>query len=180
MVGTERSLAIVLQELYPLGQVTDLGDVWEQKRLIVKGRRFTSVLRWEAERDTLAADRVPGGAVTPAPRKAGTIVDLHADKQRTVSLQVGDEFGNPTAFDGTVTFAGDNDALVNVTDNGDGTANVAAVGGEGNLGVANLTITITPTSGAAVERVEAVNVIAGGAETFTIQAGEETEVTPDV
>lgn len=179
MVGTERSLAIVLQDLYPLGQVTDLGDVIKQVRYIVKGRRFTSVLHWGAERDTLAADRVPGGSVAPAPRKAATIVDLHADKQRTVSLQVGDEFNNPTAFDGTVAYAGDNPALVNVTDNGDGTAVVAAVGGTGNLGVVNLTITVTPTSGTPVERVEAVNVIAGGAETFSVVAGEETEVTPD-
>lgn len=106
-------------------------------------------------------------------------MDLHADKQRTVSLQIGDEFQNPTTFDGTVSYAGDNPSLVNVTDNGDATANLAAVGGTGNLGVMNLTITISPTSGPAFDRVEAVNVIAGDAESFTVVGGPETEVTPD-
>jgi len=107
-------------------------------------------------------------------------MDLHADKQRPVSVTAGDEFNNPTTFNGTITYVGDNPGLVNVVDNGDGTANVAAVGGTGNLGVANMTITLTPTNGVPVERVEAINVIAGDAETFTVVAGDETEVTPDV
>lgn len=106
-------------------------------------------------------------------------MDLHADKKRALSVVVGDEFGNPTTFDGTISYVGDNPILINVTDNGDGTAVVAAVGGEGNLGTANLTYTITPTVGDPIVRVEAVNVIAGGAETFTLIAGDEEEVTPD-
>lgn len=107
-------------------------------------------------------------------------MDLHADKQRTRSVETGDEFGNPTTFDGTFSYVGDNPALVNVTDNGDGSCVVAAVGGAGNLGVANLTFTATPAAGDPIVRVEAINVIAGGAETFTFTDGEETEVTPDV
>ena len=175
-----KELAIDLGNLMPLGKVTDFGDLIHQERWLVKGRRFSIIVHWHSERDTAVADRVPGGSVSPAPKKAGTIVDLHADKQRDVSVQAGDEFGNPSTFDGTVAYAGDNPALVNVTDNGDGTANLAAVGGLGNLGSMNLTITLTPTNGGpVVERVEAVNVIAGDAETFTVVGGPETEVTPD-
>lgn len=179
MVGLKGGPAISLYDLYPLGRVSDLGDLYLQERYLVKGRRFTAVVHWGVERDTVAADRVPGTTASPAPRRATTIMDLHADKKRAVSVAAGDEFGNPTTFDGTFTFEGDNPGLVNVTDNGDGTAEVAAVGGAGNLGVANLTITITPTSGSPIQRVEAINVIAGAAETFTVNAGPEEEVTPD-
>jgi len=77
------------------------------------------------------------------------------------------------------TLVSDNEALVTATDNGDGSFTVAAVGGLGNLGVANLTYSTTLSNGASIERVEAVNVIAGGAETVTFEFGEETETTPD-
>ncbi len=107
-------------------------------------------------------------------------MDLHADKKVTRTVTPADEFGNPASFDGTYSYAGDNDTLIAVTDNGDGSAVIAAVGGLGNLGVANLTFTATPTVGAPVVRVEAVNVIAGDAEGFTFVDSAEEEVTPDV
>ena len=107
-------------------------------------------------------------------------MDLHADKKVTRTVTAGDEFGNPTTFDGTYSYVGDNDALVMVTDHGDGSADIAAVGGAGNLGVANLTFTATPAAGDPIVRVEAVNVIAGGAETFVFTDSAEEEVTPDV
>jgi hypothetical protein len=134
-----------------------------------------------AERDTTAADRVPGTiAVPPPPRKAVELVmDLHADKKVTRTVTAGDEFGNPTTFDGTYSYVGDNPALVNVVDHGDGSCEIAAVGGPGNLGVANLTFTATPAVGDPIVRVEAINVIAGGAESFTFADSAETEVTPD-
>lgn len=177
----ERSRIIDLNSLLPLGKVTDFGDLIHQERWLVKGRRFTVTPHYGAEQDTTAADRVPGTTVpTPAPRKADAIMDLHADKKRPISMNVGDEFNNPTTFGGTVAYAIDNPALVNLTDNGDGSCMLAAVGGTGNLGVANLTATITPPAGDPFDRVEAVNVIPGDAETFTFAAGPEEEVTPDV
>jgi hypothetical protein len=177
----QRRLVIsVFNELYPLGQITDLGDVFVQNRTIVKGRRFTFVLHDGAPKDTSPADRNPGGVATPATRRAEHVTDLHADKMITRTVAAGDEFGNPTTFDGVYSYAGDNPALLAVTDNGDGSAVLAAVGGLGNLGVANVTFTATPTVGDPVVRVDAINVIAGGTETFTFTDSAESEVTPDV
>jgi len=106
---------------------------------------------------------------------------LHADKKATFSIgEILDEEGNVTTFDGTFSYAADHPELVNVTDNGDGTAVVAAVGGPGNLGVALLTVTGTPTGGGpTIEHVEAVNVVAGEVATFNVTMGPEEEVTPD-
>jgi hypothetical protein len=172
---------VTLRDLYPLGQITDEGDTILQVRRLVKGRRPTFVPHWGPEIETTPADRVPGTTPPiPAPGRPELIMDLHADKKRTRSVQAADEFGNPSTFDGTYAYTSDNPALVNVTDNGDGSCVVAAVGGAGNLGVANLTFTATPTGGGApIERVEAINVIAGGAETFVFNDGAEEEVTPD-
>jgi hypothetical protein len=106
---------------------------------------------------------------------------LHADKKFTVSPgDALDEEGNVSTFDGTVTYAVDNPGLVNLTDNGDNTAVVAAVGGAGNVGVAMLTATVTLTSGSTFDTVEAINVVAGDAVSLTLAFGPEEEVTPDV
>jgi len=108
-------------------------------------------------------------------------MDLHADKSVSATAEFGDEFGNPTGGAAvTQTLVSDNEALVTATDNGDGSFTVAAVGGLGNLGVANLTYTADMPSGATLTRVEAVNVIAGDAETVALTFGPETETTPDV
>jgi hypothetical protein len=104
------------------------------------------------------------------------IVDLHADKKVTFSLQAVDEMGNPTTFDGTIAYAVDDPSIVALTDNGDGSGVAAAVG---PLGTAVLTATITPTTGAPVEKSEAINVIAGDATSFSFTFGPEEEVTPD-
>jgi hypothetical protein len=107
-------------------------------------------------------------------------MDLHADKSRLLTPTFGDEFGNPTSASAvSQTLVSDNEALVTATDNGDGSFAVAAVGGLGNLGVANLTYNAAMTSGASLTRVEAVNVIAGIAETVAFTVGDETETTPD-
>ena len=170
----------MLNDLYPLGQVTDEGDTLLQVRRLVKGARPTVILHWGESVDTDPAHRIPSGNQTPAPRKALTIMDLHADKSRTLTPGFGDEFGNPTS--GTAdsqTLVSDNEALVTATDNGDGSFTVAAVGGLGNLGVANLTYNAVMPSGATLTRVEAVNVIAGDAETVNFVFGDEVETTPD-
>lgn len=180
MRGTKEGSSAVLSDLYPLGEIIDEGDTVLQMRRLVKGRRATVVFHWGESVDTDPAHRIPSGNQTPAPRKATTIMDLHADKSRTLTPKFGDEFGNP-ASDGasSQTLVSDNEALVTATDNGDGSFTVAAVGGLGNLGVANLTYNATLSNGATLERVEAVNVIAGGAETVTFEFGAEVETTPD-
>jgi hypothetical protein len=129
-------------------------------------------------RDTTPADRIPG---TPPrykqpPGKVDLIVDLHADKKVSFSLQAVDEMGNPTSFDGTIAYTVDDPSIVAVTDNGDGSGVAAAVG---PLGTALLTATITPTVGAPTEKTEAINVIAGDAASFSFTFGAEEEVTPD-
>lgn len=162
----------------PRGKITDYGDLIHEERWLVKGRRTDFVPHWGAEKKTTTTDRVPGATpAVPAPRKAELVMDLHADKKRTRAAQPVDEMLNPTTFDGTMAYAVDDPNLVNLTDNGDGSCVVAAVG---PLGVANLTFTATPTSGAAIERVEAINVIAGDATSFNFVDGDEEEVTPDV
>ena len=170
----------MLNDLYPLGVIVDEGDTILQTRRLVKGARFTVVFHWGESTETDPAHQVPGGIQTPAPGRATTIMDLHADKSRTLTPQLGDEFGNPTSGSATSqTLESDNTALVTTTDNGDGSFTVAAVGGLGNLGVANLTYNAEMPSGATVTRVEAVNVIAGDAETVNFVFGDETETTPD-
>lgn len=104
-------------------------------------------------------------------------MDLHADKSRTRTASAIDEVGNPTTFAGTLAYTVDDPALINLTDNADGSCVVAAVG---PVGVANLTFTATPNVGAAIVRVEAINVIAGDAASFAFVDGDEVEVTPDV
>lgn len=164
----------------PRGKITDYGDLIHEERWIIKGRRVNFVAHYGAETNTGPADRVPGTTTpTPTPRKAEIVMDLHVDKKRTRSVSPVDEFGNATTFDGTFAYTVDDPALVNLTDNGDGSCVIAAVGGSA-LGVANLTFTAAPTVGDPIVRVEAVNVIAGEAESFTFVDGAEEEVTPDV
>lgn len=170
----------MLTDLYPLGQVVDEGDTFFQTRRVVKGLRHTVIFHDSVPKETAPADRVPSGIQTPATRKAERIVDLHADKFIDRTPVLGDEFGNPADSTGvTQTMVSDNTALVTATDNGDGSFRIAAVGGLGNLGVANVTYHADFPNGTSVERVEAVNVIAGGAETVTFSDSAEQEVTPD-
>lgn len=104
-------------------------------------------------------------------------MDLAADQQVTLSGGWTDEVGNPvpTPDDATVVFANDNPAVVNLTDNGDGTAVAAATG---ELGTANISATGTAGGETLTGDLQIV-VVAGLAERFTITASEPTEVTPD-
>lgn len=130
-------------------------------------------------RDTTPADRVPGPAPTykSPPTKVDLIVNLQADKMVDFGFSPVDELGNPTTFDGTIGFVVDDPAVVTLTDNGDGTGRLSAVG---VLGVASLTGTATPADGSdPIVGVEAVNVIAGDAEGFAFNFGDPVENDAD-
>lgn len=110
-------------------------------------------------------------------RKVDVIVDLKADQKVSFSLQATDEAGNPAEFDGTVTFSVDDAALLNLTDNGDGSGEVSAAG---TLGETMLRGQATRNSdGQTFSGVAAVAVVAGDAETFQFTFGTPEESTPD-
>lgn len=158
----------------------DLGDVVAVFELRVKGhqlRRF--VLRASVPRPTTPADRVVKGPPYSQPTgRFDSIMDLAADMQVTLSGQWTDEVGNPVdaPADALVTYSVDDPTLINLTDNGDGTATAAAVGPLG-------TATVHADASGGGETVSgdlALVVVAGLAERFNIVAGDPTEVTPDV
>lgn len=170
----------MLTDLYPLGQITDLGDVFEQRRIIIKGKRPHFQLHDGTDRDTSLADRVPNGApaVPLTTGRIHVVRDLAQDKKFTRTYAPVDEFGAPTVFDGTMVFTTANPELINVTDNGDGSAVIAAVGGA--QGPAGLTFTATPAGGGAPVVIEdTINVTVGAAEGFVATDGPDEEVTPD-
>jgi len=171
----------ILSDLYPLGQITDEGDTILQVRRLIKGHRPSFQLRDGAERNTTPADRIPNAApAAPTPNgRIHTVRDLAQDKKFTRTYAPVDEFGTPTSFDGTMAFTTANPELVNVTDHGDGSAEIAAVGA-GALGPAGLTFTATPVVGAAVVIEDTINVTVGLAEGFVASDGPDEEVTPDV
>jgi hypothetical protein len=104
-------------------------------------------------------------------------MDLAADQQVTLTGQFTDEVGNPVAApdDADVTYTVDDPTIINLTDNGDGTAVAAATG---TLGTANVH-GVAAWDDNTVEGDLQIVVVAGLAERFTIVAGEPTEVTPD-
>lgn len=104
-------------------------------------------------------------------------MDLAADMQVPLSVQWTDEVGNPVeAPEGaTFTFTVDDPTIINLTDNGDGTAMAAAVG---TLGSANVTVAGT-VNGVDLNGTLNIVVVAGLAERITIVPGTPEEVTPD-
>jgi hypothetical protein len=128
--------------------------------------------------DTTEADRI----VKPPPYFTATgrndlIMDLQSDKQVPLSIEWTDELGNVvTAPAGaTVTYTVDDPTIINLTDNGDGTATAAAVG---PLGTA--TVHVEAVNGASTLTGDlAIVVVAGLAERINVIAGEPVEVTPD-
>ena len=157
----------------------DLGDVTVRIDAIVKGVRRHQV-RWHlgVPFDTTAADRIvhgPSGISTP--RKVDLIMDLQADKQVALSVEWTDEVGNPVATPDSATsvYTVDDPSVINLTDNGDGTAVAAATG---VLGTANVHGEFT-VDGTTVTGDLQIVVVAGLAERATIVAGEPGEVTPD-
>jgi hypothetical protein len=157
----------------------DLGDITAVFELQLKGRqRFRVVWHIGPPRDTAAADRI----IKPPPYSQATgridaAMDLMADKQVTLSVEWTDELGNPVATPegATAVFTVDDPTIINLTDNGDGTANAAATG---TLGTANVHGDFT-ADGTTVTGDLQIVVVAGLAERANIIAGDPTEVTPD-
>ena len=166
------------------GQLIDLGDLIEQRRLIIKGRRLTPVFRIGPPRER---PNGPGQAtetnLTNPTRegKVDLIMDLMADQE--VDLTVGawkDEMGNPATAptDAIAEWTVDEEgaAFVELVDNG--TPNSVTAGALGGLGNATVTGTVS-TGGRTVTGDFLVSVVAGNAERFEVTAGEPRERTPD-
>lgn len=175
-------LRIVRSPLADLGgQVTDLGDLLEVRALLIKGKRPHFVWRVGAPRSTTAADRVRPPSSPPLYMRypgADALMDLKADQQVSLSIAWRDEIGNPTSApaDAAVEFTVDDANVINLTDNGDGTANAAATG---TLGAATVHGEVV-ANGRTITGDLLLTVVAGDAERFEIEAGDATEVTPDV
>lgn len=161
------------------GKLTDMGDVIVQEIWHVKGRRHLN-LTWHigAITDTTAEDRVVTGTATTPTGKVDLLMDLMADKKVALSIEWTDELGNPTTApaSSTVVYTVDDSSIINLTDNGDGTAEAAAVG---TLGTATVHVE-ADQDGTAVTGDLAIVVVAGLAERLNVVAGAPEEVTPDV
>lgn len=162
-----------------LGKVTDFGDVLYVQQLLIKGKRPSFAFHFGTPRKTTPADRVVHGVGFTSSAKVDVIMDLQADKM--VDFGIGawaDEMGNPVPAPAgvTVVYTVSDPTVLNLTDNGDGTGVIAAVG---ILGSATLHAEVT-LPGATPRTADAlVTVVAGDAERFEIVFGTPTEVTPD-
>ena len=122
----------------------DLGDLVLDWNLRTKCcPRLKLVWHIGPTRDTSPEDRV----IKPPPYYESTgrmdvVMDLQADKQVPLSIEYTDELGNvvETPSGATTVFTVDDPTIINLTDNGDGTATAAAVG---PLGTANVHVEAT-------------------------------------
>lgn len=157
----------------------DLGDLVLDWNLRVKCcPRLKLIWHIGPPRDTSPEDRV----IKPPPYSISTgridvRMDLMADQQVPLSVEYTDEVGNPVATpaDASVVYTVDDPTIINLTDNGDGTATAAAVG---TLGTANVHVEATANGETLTGDLQIV-VVAGLAERLNVVAGEPTEVTPD-
>lgn len=159
------------------GQITDFGDLIHVEAWLTKGNRRRFVWHVSAPRDTSPADRISTTPVLPHYPGADFSMDLQADKQVTLSPKWEDEMGNATTApaDATFTVTVDDSSVIALTDNGDGSANVASTG---LLGTATVHGEAT-FGGRTATGDMLVVVVAGDAERFEFEASEPTEVTPD-
>jgi hypothetical protein len=136
------------------------------------------VLRVGAPMDTDASDRViKGPPYHVSTGKVDLIMDLQADKKVALAAEYTDELGNavPAPAGATFVYTVDDPTIINLTDNGDGTAEAAATG---TLGTANVHLEATANGSTLTGDLQIV-VVAGLAERVSITAGEPEEVTPD-
>lgn len=158
--------------------ILDLGDVYAVFNLRVKGmRHLRTVWVIGAPVDTTPADRVFHPPTHVSTGRIDLRMDLLADKKVPLSVQWTDEVGNPVDVpaDATAVYTVDDSSIINLTDNGDGTAVAAATG---TLGTANVHGEFTG-NGLTVTGDLQIVVVAGLAERAAIVAGTPEEVTPD-
>lgn len=158
----------------------DLGDVTLEVNLRLKDQPVTPrrVLKIGVPKRTVLADRVPSIPQPYSPRtgKVNIIMNLGADKKVAIlGLIDVDELGNeigPSAEQATYTTDDVAGQFIVLTDNGDGTGEIAAVG---TLGTAQVTATFPDGT----TLVEMVNVVAGDVASRAFKFGPPEEVTPD-
>jgi hypothetical protein len=115
---------------------------------------------------------VVGQAGPKGTRKDGPAVafQLHDWEQVQLSAQALDAEGNPAAVN--YTWASSDPTVVEVTDNGDGTALAVASPAEGGLGEATISVDVTDQSdGDVISGTFDIEVIAGDAVAVNITAG---------
>jgi hypothetical protein len=159
----------------------DLGDLTLEVNLRLKVRPVTPrrVLKVGAPSKTVPADRVPSVPQPFSPRtgEVDIIMNLQSDKKVAIlGLVDVDEMGNeigPSAEQATYTTDDVAGQFIVLTDNGDGTGVIAAVG---PVGSAQVTATFPDGS----TLVEAVNVVVGDMASRQFRFGPPEEVTPDV
>lgn len=158
----------------------DFGDVYADIDLRVKGQRRVD-FRWKVgvPYDSTPEDRQTGTSQPNAQptERVDFSMDLQADKKVDVSAEWTDEVGNATQqpADASITFSVSDPNVLNLTDNGDGTATLAATG---NLGTCNVHIDASG-DGQTLSGDAQVVVVAGLAERVNLTFGEPSEVTPD-
>lgn len=159
----------------------DLGDIVAEFNLRLKHQPVIprSVMKFGAPTRTVPADRVPTipQPYSPQTGKVDFIMLMQADKKVAILGMVDlDEPGNeigPSAEQPTYTTDDVTGQFIVLTDNGDGTGEIASTG---NLGVAQVTATFADGS----TIVEAVNVVVGDMASRAFKFGPAEEVTPDV
>lgn len=154
----------------------DLGDVVAHFDLKVKccqRRRF--VFHIGVPTNTTPDDRIVKSPTRGPITRRDVSMDLKADQKVALSGKYTDEVGNevPAPDGAAVTYTVDDTTVINLTDNGDGTAEAAATG---TLGQA----TVHADAGTSGSADLLLVVVAGDAERFEIVAGTPEEVTPDV
>ena len=158
----------------------DLGDLFLDVNLRLKDQpvKPRKVFKIGAHLKTTPEDRVPSVPQPYSPRtgKVNRIMNLASDKKVALLGMVDlDEMGNeigPSSEQPTYTTDDVAGQFIVLTDNGDGTGEIAATG---VLGVAQVTATFPDGS----TEVEAVNVVAGEVARRGFKFGEPEEVTPD-
>jgi hypothetical protein len=162
----------------PRGKITDYGHLLKEVRWLVKGHGLTAVFHIGAARDTAPADRTAGRS-TPQPiKRVDAVMDLLADMALPLSVGWTDEVGNPVAAPNNVSAAWtvDDGSIINLTDNGDGTARAAATG---TLGQAIVHLEVSADGVPNQTGDLLIVVVPGLAERAEIVPGEPEEVTPD-
>lgn len=157
----------------------DLGDAVLSINLHIKGLKAVGLLfHAGAPRDSKPADRVKRGRVSPAQGKVGFRMDLKVDNSIPFTVAGQDEMNNqvPLPAGVTVVYSVDDDGVLSLVDNGDGSCVVTPVG---PLDSAHLSAVVTQDGGPTLEGTTEIVVVAGDAERLALVPGTPFETTPD-